>query len=100
VKVSRCACEGLSSADRNRYEDMLEVVDDCKRLGIEPPEEAVKYIEAYNLGEEESLTPLRPGIDKGVYLETINGEKVIMINLREIKKDIDLIRVKHEEFEE
>ena len=100
MRVSRCICEGLSSLDTEKYDDMCEIITKCEEMEIEPPSEAIDYVERYERGDEKSLKPLRPAIDQGVKIATIDGEKVIEIDLSAIDSEIDIIRVKHEEFEE
>jgi hypothetical protein len=100
MKVSRCICEGYSSIDNEKYSTMCEIIEECNNIDIAPPVEAVEYIERVNEGSEKSAVQLRPGIDKGVTYKEYTDGKAILINLDEIKEDINMIRIFHEEFEE
>jgi hypothetical protein len=79
---------------------MCEIIEDCKKAGISPPDEAIKYIERVDSGSEESAVQLRPGIDRGVSYREYDEGKAIIIDLNEINENIDIIRIMHEEFEE
>ena len=100
MKRVQCSCEGLSMADREKYEDMLLIIDNCKEVGISPPFEAIEYVGRYEKGEETSLVKLRPGIDHGVTKKVFGDREAVIINLNEIDNDIDIIRVFLNEFDE
>ncbi len=100
MKVSKCRCEGFSGTDNSRYEEMCSIVEQCDAANISPPDGAVQYIEKYDNGNEDSIVPLRPQIDKGVTIREYNEGKSILIDLNAIDAEIDFIRITHEEFEE
>ncbi len=100
MKISKCVIEGYSGVDNERYQEMFEIVESCKTVGIAPPKEAVVYIAKHDRGEEDSIVHLRPQIDKGVSIRQYGEEKAIIINLEEIDKSIDFIRIYKEDYTE
>ena len=82
--------EGVRKHDNEQINKMEAIRDSCIEAGVCVPQEVTEYLDD---PDRAIVGKLRPGIERGVVVETNDGIEVVEIDLTEIDQDIDIIRI-------